>query len=472
MKVAAKRKAWKPGLLAVLSVLASLACAIFGIARWSDISNAGEVGQKSGHGTENAVTSPEKVAVKVVRPLKGAMPRITVQPGSVHAFESVQLFAKASGYLAKEYVDIGDRVRRNQVLAVVDVPEIEKQLQRTKAALQQAGAKVEQMKAQVGSYEAELEAAKAAVVQAETAVKSAGANTRFRNKQLQRMKELFGLKSIDERLVDESQERYEAAFEAEQAAVATVNTTRAQVVAGTAKIRKGLADVEAAAAEVHVVEADLEKTEVILRFATIVAPFDGVITHRSFFPGDFVRSAAEGGGQIPLFTVQRTDRMRVIVQIPDRDVPYVDPGDPAVFEIDALPEKKLKAKVSRIAQSEDAQTRLMRVEIDLENPTGKIRQGMFGRVAIVLDTAPDSISLPANCLRGKVEAGVSTVYVVKDSKAVLTKVRVGTDDGSRVEITSGLSMNDPVIVAPSSALADGAEVEATVIRQEPREREE
>src|SRR5262249_30321052 len=200
----------------------------------------------------------------------------------------------------------------------------------------------------VDSAQADLLAAKAAVVQAEATAKSKAAERRFREQQLKRMQDLFALKSIDERLVDEKTEQRDAAREAEQAAKAAVETSRAQVAAADARIHQAEADVLEAQASVKVAEAELEKAQVLVRFGTIHAPFDGVVTQRSVFPGDFIRAASEGSLHLPLLTVQRTDRMRVIVQVPDRDVPYTDPGDPAVVEIDALPEKKFPAKVSRL----------------------------------------------------------------------------------------------------------------------------
>src|SRR5205814_5880944 len=128
-----------------------------------------------------------------------------------------------------------------------------------------------------------------------------------------------------ERMVDEYTKQQEAARDAVEAAEAAVLTTNAQVSAALAKIRQAEADVVEAEADVKVAQAELEKAQVLVQFATIVAPFDGVVTQRSLFPGDFVRAATEGSGHTPLLTIHRTDRMRVVVQIPDRDVPYCDP---------------------------------------------------------------------------------------------------------------------------------------------------
>jgi len=404
---------------------------------------------------------PSPIAVKVIRPRKGAMERITTQPGSVQAFESVDLFAKVSGFLKTQKVDIGDRVKKDEVLAVVDVPELEKQVERDKAAVEQARSKVSQMKARVTVAQADLEAAKAAVIQAEANAKSAAAWVRFRGLQHQRMKDLFASRSIEEKLVDESKERYEASVETEQAAQAAIATTKAKVTAGAAKIMQAQADVAAAQAEVQVAQADLEKVQVQVAFATIHAPFDGVVTHRGMFPGDFVRAANESGS-MPLLNVQRTDLMRVIVQVPDRDVIYADVGDSAIIEIDALPGEKFTAKISRIAQSQDPQTRLMRVEIDLPNTKGKIRNGMYGRVTILLDKATDKLSIPTSCLVSKVQGqGKGSVYVVRKDKAHLVTVRLGEDNGLRVEILEGIGPEDQVILNPGYSLVEGAPVTAT-----------
>ena len=336
----------------------------------------------------------ETLSVKVVHPIKGAMEHVTVQPGSVQAYESVHLYAKVSGYLKTQDVDIGDRVRRRQPLAVVDVPELEKQAQKNRASLDQSHARVLQMKSRVATARADILTAEAQILQAEAAAKSAAAWVRFRDKQLTRMRELFNLKSIDERLVDESKERYEASVETERSAQASINTAKAQVASAQAKLQQTEADVAEAESQIKVAEAELEKTIVQIDYSTIYAPFDGVVTYRSLVPGDFVRSAGEGGTQMPVLTIQRTDRMRVVVQIPDREVPYADPGDLAVVELDAFPERRFDAKVSRISATEDPQTRLMHVEIDLPNPKGEIRQGMYGRVTILLDTSPDILSVP------------------------------------------------------------------------------
>jgi HlyD family secretion protein len=421
---------------------------------------AQENSEPQGEPGEGDNAAPTTIAVEVLHPSKGKMERTTTQPGTVQAFESVQLYSAVPGYLQKQTVDIGDRVKKGQLLIKVDVPELEKQILRINSQIDQARARVKQMEARIATAEAEKKAAEASVFQAEATTKSCEAALRFREQQLQRMKDLFALKSIDERLVDEKTEQRDAALEAERSAQASILTARAQVTATEAKIAQARADVLEAEAQVQVAQADLAKAQVLVAYSTIEAPFDGVITQRSQFVGDFVRAATDSGGRVPLLTVQRTDKFRVVVQIPDRDVPYADPGDDAVVEIDALPFKKFPAKISRVAASEDPDTRLMRVELDVENPKGRLRNGMYGRVTICLDKALNQISIPSCCLVGRAQDGKANVYTVQNGRAHLTRIEIGTDTGLQVAVLSGLRRADEVIQHPTSDIQEGALVVA------------
>jgi RND family efflux transporter MFP subunit len=411
---------------------------------------------------EQAPVQTSGVSVEVTRPRKGGMDRTTTQPGTVQAYEQVQLFSEVSGYLKTQTVDIGDRVKRGQVLATIDVPELEKQVKRNTAFLHQTRARVRQMRARVFSAKADKAMALAAVEQAEANAKSADAWRRYREKQYGRMKDLFALKSIEERLVDESKDRYEASLETVRSARAAIATARAQVAAAEAKIELAEADVLGAETEVQVAQCDLEKSQILVQFATIVSPYDGVVTQRSLYPGGFVRAATAGGPYPPLLTVERTDKMRVVVQVPDRDVPYADVGDEAFFNIDALPGVTFTAKISRMEESEDPQTRLMRVEIDLPNPTGKVRRGMYGKVMIVLEKSANLLSVPSSCLVSRSEdgkGGVSgAVYVVREGRARRAPVKIGGDNGVRVAILQGLKSDDLVIRHPPPDLLDGMPV--------------
>jgi HlyD family secretion protein len=396
-----------------------------------------------------------------VHPIRGEMKRVTVQPGSVQSYASADLYTQVSGYLKTQTVDIGDRVKVGQALAVIDVPGLEQQVARDTAMVEQAHAKVAVAKAHVDTARADLEVANSTVVKTEAAAASAKAMHKLREEQLTRYRELYASKSIDERLVQEKEEANTAAVEAEHSALAAIATAKAQVTAATAGVVQAQADVANAEASVKVAQAELGKSKVLIQFATITSPYNGVITRRNFWEGDFIKAAPEGTAPVPLLSVERTDLMRVVIQVPDRDVPFTNPGRPATVELDALPNQKFKAKVSRIAESEDPQTRLMRTEVDLPNPKSLIRKGMYGRVVIELEENSDRLSVPSSAVVDRMEEGKANVYVVRDGKATLVPVEIGIDNGLRVEIISGLKPDDDVVVDAPSNLHKGAKVVVT-----------
>jgi RND family efflux transporter MFP subunit len=392
------------------------------------------------------------------------MDRITVQPCSVHAFQVQRVYSEVSGYLKSQTVDIGDRVKVGDVLAEIDVPELEKQVQHYRASVDKANARVRVMDARVGSATADWKAAQADVDWAVAKVESAKAWSRFRYLQFGRFTRLAGLDSVEKRLKDEYQENYEAAKETERAAVAGVERSKAVVTAAEAKIKQADADVVESKAEVEVAQAELEKAQALQGFATLRSQYQGVVTQRSLYIGDFVRAASAGGAQQePLLTVQRTDKLRIVVLVPSRDVPFTDEGDPATIELDDLPGLKFEAPVARAAGAQDPNTRLMRVEIDLANEDGKIKPGMFGRATILLDRAPDRLSLPVSCLFNKKEGGKAEVFVVRDAKAWLVPVETGGSDGVRVAIHKGLNENDVVVSQSAGNLTNGMRVELPAV---------
>lgn len=409
-----------------------------------------------GHGKSSRTSG---LRVDVVRPEAGGCARSVEVPGTVQAFDYANLYSRVSGFLKSQTVDIGDTVKKGQVLAELDVPELEEELIRSKAQLGLAEAQLKQREAAVQTALADADVAAKMVLQAEAEVGRAVAARTFRGKQYNRMKDLRGMKAIDERLVDEKQDEHEAAVSAAEAAEAKVATSRAQVASCEAKVAEARANSEEARARVNVAKADVQKAEVLLKYSKIISPYDGVITERSFHLGDFIHSADQGG-RTPVLQVQKTDVMRLVVQIPDRDVAYVDVGDHAEFKVDSLGGQLLSGQVSRFSKAEEERTRSMRSEIDLKNPNGKLRDGMYGQVLVRLQEAnPNSIRIPSACIIRKSKRDSAKVFVCQDGKLRLTPVEVGTDDGVVTEITGGLPMDAQVVITPAGDLVDGANVE-------------
>ncbi|WP_435010515.1 efflux RND transporter periplasmic adaptor subunit [Tundrisphaera lichenicola] len=394
----------------------------------------------------------------MTHPRQGGVERTTSQAGSVHAFEHASLYAKISGYLKEQNVDIGDRVKTGQVLAIIEDPEIDKAVEQNEAALDQALAKVKVAEAKIRSAQAEQDAAEAQVKQAETQVAAKVSNQELQEKQLKRIAGLVARNAVEEKLQDEQKDRFDVAKADVGVAQAEVSSAKAAKISKAALVEEAQADLIEAQANVEVAKANLGKAKVMQDYTRITSPLDGVVTLRSFHHGDFIRSASEGG-IVPVLAVARTDLMRVVLPVPDVDVPFVNKGDKAVLQIVALPGQTFTGVVSRYSETEDPESRNMRTEVDLPNPDGKLNEGMYGRITVTLQAAsPGSVTIPSSGLTKQSGTGEGAVFVVRDGKAHEVPVKVGNDNGIETEILSGLSTDDQVITRYNGSLGDGTPV--------------
>jgi HlyD family secretion protein len=401
--------------------------------------------------------------VEIIKPSTGGMRRTTVQPGTVIGFESVDLYAMVSGYLKEQSVDIGSRIRKDQVLAVIDAPREAKALEEAATLVEESKAKTAQAQARIKTMEGERDAAAAAVEQAESDIDRLVAAREFAQKQLTRVRGLLADRAADARQVDEHVLTLDTAVAAERTARLAVMTAKAQLATASAKVEQARADLTEAKSAVSVAEARLATARVNVNYTKILAPFDGVVTHRAFHPGAFVRSASEGG-ETSLLTVKRTDLMRVIVQVPDRDVVITSIGDPAEFAVDALGSQIFSGTVARMAEYEDPTTRTMRVEIDLPNPKRLLREGMYGTATIILEAVSHNLTVPPACVMEHSGQTHGVVYLVRDGLVHRTPVELGADNGSLVEVLSGIKSGDSVVARSGVPLEDGlAVVEAPAL---------
>lgn len=344
-------------------------------------------------------------SVQVTKPQREAISRTLTVPGSVEAFEKAKLYAKVAGYLETIHVDIGDRVKKGQVLAVLDVPEMT----------------MEYAQAEAGLAEAKAQHAKA---QADYALQRV---------MLERSKTLREREAITQQDLDEAKAKYEVAA----------------------------AGVRLAQARIENAQAHLGKLKTLMEYAKIRAPFDGIVTERFVDPGALIQTATSASNVSPVVTAQRVDTVRVFVDVPEPDVPAVDQGDPATLVLSALPQKKFEGVVTRFASALDPSTRTMKVEVDFPNSEGLLRPGMYGNMTLALETRAEAVIVPASAL--VVQQGKTFVYTVIDGHAQKVEVTTGIDDSIQVEISSGLQGHEDVIIAGASAVTDGGPVRAVSV---------
>lgn len=394
-----------------------------------------------------AVAAPKAVAVSVVQPKKGGIDRVSEQTCSIESFQQAEIGAGATGFLKTVAVDIGSRVKKGEVLAVIDAPELELNLRLARVGVEQALGLVGVAEAQLQAAKVEVDAAKKTTSMREVEAKAAQAYARFREKQFDRIKRLYKDGAAESTLVEENEGQLLAARSKADAAVAAVDSARADADVRQVKVIQADAAVKSAQAGVEAAKIGLEKADLAVARTKMAAPFDGVVTRRHHLAGDHV-FASDASARQPLFSLQRMDLLRVVVPVPDRVVRFVEPGTPAEVMIDALPDTPFAGTVARVAFAEDPQTRTMRTEIDLANPELRLRPGMTGAVRLRLRPGdPKALRLPQRAVVGRpTSAGPATfVYLVREGKAHLTPVRLGTFGGQEVEVLTGVGPDDRIV---------------------------
>jgi HlyD family secretion protein len=333
--------------------------------------------------------------VHTVRPERKTVRRPVEQPGfNIQAFQEALLYAKIAGYIEKWNVDIGDPVKKDDVLAVLYVPEMKIDVGRKQAALRQSAAQIEQAKASVLTANARVDRSKS---------------------QYERFTRVGQSGVLEQENVDESRLNYESA---------------------RAALDKAKADVQFAQAQHEVANADLSYTKAMLDYATIRAPFDGVVTRRNVNAGDFVQPAAGGTKAQALFIVAQVDPVRVFVNVPGADASWIKDGDPVTLELQGAGGAVIQAKVTRNARSLDPQNRTLSTEIDVPNPSGNLLPGMYVQSRILVEH-PNVWTLPESAVL--TEGDQTFCFCIEEGKAVRTPLQLGLAGNGLIEVVRKLS---------------------------------
>lgn len=290
-------------------------------------------------------------------------------PATVSAFWSTDLNAKTSGYVSEVKADIGDRVNKGQVLALLYVPELEKNLVQAKATL----AAKQQMKK---AADAAVAQAQQVLAVARSQIEGYRAELALQQITLKRQQELSEGNATTPQQLDEIRSKA-------QVAQANVGMGEAKVSSAQADIQAAEANRDVAAAQVDVADAAVQEVLALLEYTKITAPFDGIITRRQVNPGDLVQ-AATTNRMTPLFTVQQLDTVRVFCDVPELQAACVAVGAPADVKVYGLDGQVIAGKVTRVATAIDPASRTMRVEIDLKNANESLRPGMYAQVTLKL----------------------------------------------------------------------------------------
>jgi RND family efflux transporter MFP subunit len=323
--------------------------------------------------------------VMVAKPTPSPATDELVLPGDVSAFIEAPIYARTNGYLKAWYTDIGTPVKKGQLLAEIETPEVDAQLRQAKSDLETA-----------------LANARIAAI----------TNTRWK-----------GL--LEHHAVSPQDADTRAA--AAQATQATADSAQANV--------KRLEDLES--------------------FKRVLAPFDGVVTLRNTDVGALINAGQSAGSQ--LFRVADTERLRVYVQVPEQFAPQTRPGVGAQLHFREHPGVIYPAQVSRTSRALDPSLRTLQVELLVDNSKGQLFPGSYAEVHFKLPGNTSTLRVPATALVFR-SAGLQVATLQQGNRVKLRSVQQGRDFGKSVEVLTGLSANDDIIVNPPDSIADGEEV--------------
>jgi len=374
--------------------------------------------------------------VNVVTAQRAAPSTELVLPGNIQAIQETPIYARASGYLKRRLVDLGDRVQAGQLLAEIESPEMDQELAEAQANLQQAQAALQQQRAKLQQERAKLQQERASL--------------EFARKTLQRWKQLELQALVSHQETDEKQ----AAFDAAQA-----NTDAAQ-----ATIHAAQADISAAQARVDASQASVQRLLALQSFQKVVAPFAGTITARNVDLGALI-TAGSSTNSLPLFKIAQSDTLRIYVNVPQTFVTSIQVDQPAQIIVQEFPQKSFTGKVVGTAGVLDATSRTLLTEVRVPNGDNLLLPGMYAQVKFTVNRANPPLLVPGNALVIRPD-GPHLATVTKDQTVHYQKVTLGRDYGTQLEITSGVGENDPLILDATDDLQEGMVVQAVAVKKE------
>lgn len=325
-------------------------------------------------------------------------------------FQEIDVYAKVSGYIQKLYVDWGMHVRQGQLMAVLDIPELQQQIQHDQAAQAQA--------------EEELHSAQSAYAVAHVTYQR-----------------LASVQKTEPGLV--SQEDIDVAQGKDLEANAAVSAAQEALLAA---------------------KDALEKDKTLYGYAQMTAPFDGVVTQMYAYTGALLPAGTSSNiGNSALCHLSQNDLLRLVIPVPERAVAHIRVGDPVAVKVTDL-NRTFTGKIARIADQIDLGTRTMHTEVQVPNPKYQIIPGMYARVDIPLQTKQNVLTVPVQAVQSSSE-GHGTVLVVDDSNHIERReVALGIQNAAVVEVVSGLSVGERVVFGEQEQFKVGELVAPTVVK--------
>jgi multidrug efflux pump subunit AcrA (membrane-fusion protein) len=382
----------------------------------------------------------------VIHPELRKIVRVVGQPSFVQSYERTSIYPKMTAYIERWNVDIGDKVQKGDVLADLFVPELRELWGTKKATVQYQDDRVRLAQEDVEVAAADVKAARAGLDEANAILGKFEAEVKRWDVQVKRLQKEVDRQVVAPQILLESTNELNSAVAARDAAKASIAKAAADLQASEAKLARAKINVAVARSDLGVAQSESKRLEAMVGYLKLLAPYDGIIVARNANTWDFILPTtgdptaevraphlSPSGQAAPIYVVDRTDIVRIFVDIPERDANYVHIGSEARVKLWAYRDAWLPATVNRISWALNTQSRTMRAEIDLPNPGGQILPGMYAYGKVVVER-PDVRALPKSALTAA--GGKSFTWSYENGRAVRTEVQTGISDGEWIEVTN------------------------------------
>ncbi|MFO1043175.1 MAG: efflux RND transporter periplasmic adaptor subunit [Planctomycetaceae bacterium] len=403
------------------------------------------------------------VRATIITPQRKPLIRQIELPGRVEAYEMTPLHAKATGYVVKIPVDVGDRIQGphgselGTLLCELQVPELKEELALKAAVVAQVKSEVLQSDASVKVAEAAVRSANAKVTEAKAAVEREESLYVRWQSEFQRVSQLAESGAVTKKVADETRAQRDAADAGRKEVAARIATVEAQQLEVAADLEKSRADAVAVRSRLTVAEADERRVAAMVEYTMIRAPFDGIVVERNVHTGHLVQAGASN--QKPLLIVMRTDPVRVIIDVPEIDAIHITSSTKVEVKIPSLPGSSHIGTITRSGWSLNTTSRTMSAEIQVPNAEGTWRPGQYVQAKLTTAEIENCLSLPKSAVVTH-DKKTFCYSVDPDGKVIRLPIALGLQAGPDIEIREGLTGNERVITVNANAFQEGQIVEA------------
>jgi RND family efflux transporter MFP subunit len=359
-------------------------------------------------------TTADLPTVAVANVSRGDLAQVLEVTAEFRPFQEIDVHAKVAGYLKSIAVDVGDRVQVGQLLATLEIPELQDEIRQDEAGIKRATEDINRAQADLDRAQSAHDVAHVAATRLVGVVKA--------------RPNLVAQQDIDE-------------------ATGRDRITEAQVSTAQAALA-------VAREQLEIVKAARGKTQTLFDYARITAPFAGVITRRYADTGAMIQAGTSSQTQaMPIVRLSQNDRLRLVIPAPESAVSRIRLGAPVAVSVQSL-HRTVSGTVARFADRLDTETRTMRVEVDVPNAKLEMIPGMYATASLTLDAARDAVIAPVQAL-DRDEAGARALVVGRDGKLEVRTVAVGLETHDRVQVTRGLTEGELVVVGSRAQLSPG-----------------